>query len=153
MTDNVIALPTTQEPADQIWVCGHCGFEAFELHRDGTTECRGCGHRGEYPDGSWTDWTPTKEPPENATRTTAFFGTVEFAQRSIVKSIDENTTILVVARDDGKIRAWSLYDHDSTDAEKATVRYLLAQAASLILGDPPLERPDDALPVDNDDDT
>ncbi len=146
---NVITLPTKDDEEDLIWVCGHCGFEAFELHRDGTTLCRGCGHRGEYPDGSWTEWTASKVPPENATRTTTQYAGAVFAHRSIFNDIDEKTTVLFTAADNGKIRAWSAYDFGSTPEEKATVKYLCAQAASLILGDPPLERPDDAVPADD----
>lgn len=148
---NVITLPTAEEPEDLIWVCGHCSQSVFELHADGTTECRGCGHRGEYPDGAWTDWTPTTTVPDAITRTTTVFDSKEFAQRTVTKAIDEETSLLIVADNNGKIRVWSNYNHESTDEEKATVRYLCAQAASLILGDPPLERPADAVPVDDDD--
>lgn len=152
MTDNVITLPTAQAPADQIWVCGHCGQSVFELYRDGTTGCRGCGHRGEHPNGAWENWEPTAEPPDRVTRTTTVFDSASFAQRSIINSIDDEISVLVIAKDDGMIRAWSAYNHESSHEAKTTVRYLLAQAASLILGDPPLERPDDALSADKDDD-
>lgn len=148
---NVITLPNSQEPEeDRIWICGHCSQSVFELHSDGTTECRGCGHRGEFPDGSWVDWKPTMEPPTEATRTTAVFDSREFAQRNVIKGINDDTTVLVVADDSGKIRAWSQYNFESTPEEKATVRYLLTQATGLLLGDPPIERPDDALKVDDD---
>lgn len=149
---NVITLPTTTKPLeddDMIWICGHCSQSAFELHSDGTTECRGCGHRGEYPDGAWVDWKPTVEAPDAITRTTTLFDSAAFAQRNVIKQIDDDTTVLVVADDSGKIRAWSLYNHEASPAAKVTVRYLLDQAATLILGEPPLERPDDALPVGN----
>ncbi len=146
---NVITLPTKDDEEDRIWICGHCSQSVFELHMDGTTECRGCGHRGEYPDGAWIDWKPTKEPPTEATRSTTVFDSAAFAQRNIIKQLDEDTTVLVIASDDGKIRAWSRYGYVSTPEEKTTVRYLLNQAASLILGDPPIERPDDALPADD----
>lgn len=151
MTDNVTPLRPVQqeEPEDQIWACGHCGFEAFELHRDGTTLCRGCGNRSEHPDGSWTEWNDSKTPPENASRTTTQYRSSVFAHRSIFNDIDEDTTVLVTAANNGKIRAWSAYDHEATPAEKATVRYLLAQATTLILGEPPIERPADALPDDD----
>lgn len=146
---NVINLPTTKEPEeDRIWICGHCGQNAFELHADGTTECRGCGHRDEYPDGAWAEWKPTMEPPDTISRTTTLFDSREFAQRTVIKAIDEDTSLLVVADDSGRIRAWSSYNHASTPEEKATIRYLLSQAATLILGEPPIERPADTLPVD-----
>lgn len=150
---NVITLPTAakEEPEDMIWVCAHCSQNVFELHLDGTTECRGCGHRSEYPDGAWVNWKPTTEAPDAITRTTSVFDSREFAQRTVIKAIDDDTTVLIVADDSGRIRAWSQYNHESTDEEKATVRYLLANAASLILGDPPIERPADAIQIDDDD--
>lgn len=150
MADIIPLKPADPEQEDRIWICGHCSQSVFELHSDGTTECRGCGHRGEYPDGAWVDWKPTTDPPEAATRSTTLFDSAAFAQRSIVKQIDEDTSVLVIADDSGRIRAWSRYGHVSTDAEKATVRYLLTQAAGLILGDPPIERPADAIPVEDD---
>lgn len=152
MTDNVTPFRKTSNPnpiEDQIWVCAHCGQSTFELFRDGTTGCRGCGHRGEFPDGGWSDWKGGDIPADNFSRTTTVFDNAAFAQRSIIKSIDENTTVLVVASDDGMIRAWSAYNFESSHAEKVTVKYLCEQAATLILGEPAIPRPDDALPADD----
>lgn len=140
---NVITLPTAQEPEDLIWVCGHCSQSVFELHADGTTECRGCGHRGEYPDGAWADWKPTTEMPDTITRTTTVFDSKEFAQRTVVREINGDTSLLIVADDSGRIHVWSNYHHKSTEADKATVRYLCGQAVSMILGEPPLPNPTD----------
>jgi len=154
MSDNITPFRGAQsasvsEPEDQIWACGHCSQSVFELHSDGTTECRSCGYRSEYPEGAWVNWKPTTEPPEAIVRTSKVFDSTDFAQRNIIKQIDDETSVMVVADDSGKIRAWSRYGHVSTDKEKATVRYLLAQATTLILGEPPIERPADALPDDD----
>lgn len=147
MADIIPLKPNTQTKDDRVWCCAHCDNTAFELYADGTTGCRGCGHRGEYPDGRWGEWTPIDDNEPKVQRSTAVFDSAEFAQKAIIKAMDEETSVLIVGWDSGRIRAWSKYGGISTPEEKATVRYLTAQATSLILGEPPLDRPDDILPA------
>lgn len=148
MADIVPFAPKQTPAEDKVWCCAHCDNSVFELYQDGTTgcrSCRSCGVRGEHPDGRWSDWTPIDDNEPTAQRSTAIFDSAEFAQRATVKAMDEDTSVLIVGWNSGRIRAWSKYNGLSTDEEKNTVRYLTAQATSLILGEPALERPDDVL--------
>lgn len=150
MTDIIPFARKPEEPEekeDLLWCCAHCDSTAFELYSDGTTACRGCGHRGEYPDGRWSDWTPIDDEKPIVARGTTIYDSAAFAQQSIIRQINEETSILVIASDDGKIRLWSTHGNGSSPETKVTVHYLLEQAASLLLGEPPLPRPDNALPV------
>lgn len=142
---DIIPLKPASEKELQVWCCAHCDSSAFTLLSDGTTECRGCGHTGEYPDGRWGTWTPVDEEEPRVQRATAIYDSAAFAQKAVIKSVSEETSVLVVASDNGRIRAWSEHNHTSSPEAKATVRYLMAQATSLILGEEPLDRPDDAL--------
>lgn len=150
MTDpsNVVPLkPADPDEEDRVWCCAHCDGTAFDLYADGSTGCRGCGFRGDYPPGRWTSWRPVDEEEPTVARSTTLFDSASFAQQSIFRSIDEDTSVMVVAGDSGKIRAWSRYGHAASHEAKVTVRYLLGQAVTLILGEPPIPRPDDALDV------
>lgn len=145
MADIIPLTTTSKEPDDQIWYCAHCSGSAFNLFANGTTECRGCGYRGEHPEGRWGEWTPVDGNEPTVRRNVALFDSAEFAQRSVIKSINADTSLLVVAADNGKIRLWSRHNYNASPEAQATVRYLLNQAASLIFGEAPLDRPDDVL--------
>jgi hypothetical protein len=144
MSDNITPIKPTKPENDsnKIWCCAYCDSTAFELFGDGTTGCRGCGYRGEYPGGRWGEWMPLDDQEPKVKRSTTLFDGAEFAQKAIVKSIDEDAAMLIVAWPNGKLRTWSQYDGMSTEGEKSTVRYLAAQAVSMILGEPPLDPPD-----------
>jgi hypothetical protein len=124
----VVQFPAKSE---DIWVC-QCGCGTFELLAVGTARCAAC----ETPAGAEQGgWNPPKNAPEwigdppimdlhgNGSES---FARVRMAQ--IVK--DQDVSVIVIARDNGTVHAWSSAE---TPEQLAWVKERLAAASDLLL--------------------
>lgn len=99
-----------RQPAPRIWICD-CGCSTFELLSNGTARCAACDADHEGVGSGWLDRSEDRRSPHAEKETFADVqgnGSVEFARRRVAQmASDENAVLLVVAREDGSLSAWS----------------------------------------------
>ncbi|TNC05553.1 hypothetical protein [Paracoccus marcusii] len=121
-----------QQPQPMTWVC-ECGCSTFTLLSDGTAQCAGCDADHEALGSGWLDRSKDRrtlyEEADTFTDVQGNGSTI-FARRRIARiAADEDAAMIVVAKEDGRISAWSIAE---TEDQVAWAHKKLTQAADLI---------------------
>lgn len=134
------------DPSEMIWTCTNCNCISFFLRADGSTECCGCGNRGE--DTLWMEHRPgvTVEntlPKEKAPEYTDSI--IAFARSPNVVSwlqdrVGEDTVAVILLRRTGTVAVWQSDDFTScrkwlADQMKTAMDYLLGRPQEVDTGD------------------
>lgn len=132
---NVIPLKPKADP--MIWTCGECGCQTFYLYNDDSTECALCGCHDTQPRGRWLETLKDDEtvPEDIPLRTNVVHASAEFARKSTLKSVGEDTVMIAILQRDGRIKAWSEVSQESTPEQQEWLRHTMTAATALTLGE------------------
>ena len=137
MSADIVPLHQEEKPDPRVWTCAFCSCRTFYLYEDDSTECAMCGYHDPNPEGQWKERLrpdPTLDP-NVVTRDIVPFGVASLARASVVKSIDDEAVAVAVLWPSGRIRLWSVFDHNDSPKRKSWLRKMLGITAGLALGD------------------
>ena len=126
---------TKLERPSVIWVC-ECGCSSFNIREDGEAECCVCSQLADADGQGWYDRTKDghqrSDDLDGPIEDTSGNGSMEFVRRRVAQlATDETAVLLVVAREDGSVSAWSVAEtEDQIDwvSEKLEAAMRLVQS-------------------------